>query len=101
MDQVSTSPRHPALKMLHESADSVFYYSEDKNYPGPVIIKALKTNSPDPLWLQQFYNEYEITKDLNIKGVRKAYGIDKLNGSPCIILEYIEGRSIKEIITDK
>ena len=62
------------------------------------VLKILEIDSPTNSQIEQFYNEWEITKELDILGVRKSLGISLYEGKPTIKLKYIEGRTIRQII---
>ena len=86
-------------EVIFESSDSLIYLENSKDvnsYENPKIIKVLRTPHPSPQKIVQFNHEYDFTKDLDIPGVRKAYGLTKVNGLHALILEYFQGVSIRE-----
>ncbi len=50
---------------------------------------------PSPRHVNHFENEYVITQGLNIKGIRKVYSRTKEEGKLALIMEYIEGQSLR------
>lgn len=69
------------------------------NYNGrKVIIKALKAeHANEQKCRQNLKKEYELTSELDHKCIRKALGFETIQGlGDCIILEYIEGKSLAE-----
>ena len=71
------------------------------NYKGKkVIIKTLKPEYVnDELYRESLKKEYEITSQFDYKFIRKALGFEKIQDlGECIILEYIEGKSLAEHI---
>ena len=69
------------------------------NYNGrKVILKALKADlANDPKCRQNLKKEYELTSELDHKFIRRALGFESLPGlGDCIILEYIDGKSLAE-----
>ncbi|BBM85845.1 hybrid sensor histidine kinase/response regulator [Candidatus Uabimicrobium amorphum] len=83
-------------KILFESSNSLIYLEErDKT---PVIIKVMKEEYPSLQQLVLFNNEYTYTKDLPVVGVRKAYSKTKVDNKNALILEYIEGQTLKQCL---
>jgi predicted ATPase/signal transduction histidine kinase/CheY-like chemotaxis protein len=70
------------------------YRTEDRL---PVIIKTLG-DYPEPKRVAQFHHEYEITKDLNLKGLIQDYSLQKHRKGWVLIREDIQGDSLKNIL---
>ncbi|MCG6921744.1 MAG: AAA family ATPase [Acidobacteria bacterium] len=81
---------------LYESANSLIYRLPPGEYDSPAILKILKTDYPPPERIAQFNNEFELTKDLDGAGIRRAYRRDKVDGRHGIVLEYIEAQTLRE-----
>lgn len=82
--------------LLQETANSFVYLAEVDGYDRPVVLKVLKAGYPSPQRIIQFNNEYEFTKDLELKGVRRAFRSEKKDGRYTLMLEYIEGETVRE-----
>ncbi|MEM7530625.1 MAG: AAA family ATPase [Chloroflexota bacterium] len=63
-----------------------------------VVIKVLKSDRPTRRQIVQFNNEYELTKDLNVAGVRKGLSMTTIEGRYALVLDYIEGKTLKEAL---
>ena len=83
-------------RLIFESSNSLIYYKENSEYDSPVIIKVLRKQFPSPEKIIQFNNEYEYTRNLNIKGVRRAHSQDRINDRYALTLEYFDGIPLKK-----
>jgi len=92
---VLTLPDYLIVSLIYESAHSVVYRGYRKKDNKPVILKMLKQDYPTPTKLARYRQEYEITLDLDLTGVIKAYGIEKYQNTFIIILEDFGGESLK------
>ena len=64
-------------------------------------LKILKPPFPTKNQLHQFFNEYEILKEIKVPGIRKTFEKTEWKGQPALLLEYLEGVSLKEFIQGK
>jgi serine/threonine protein kinase len=72
------------------------------DYAHPVVIKKPSKRHPSRRSLRSLEKEYEITRSLNeVAGVRKALGQQSIEGQPALILEYIDGQTLRECIRQK
>ncbi|MDX2306545.1 MAG: AAA family ATPase [Microscillaceae bacterium] len=83
-------------QLLFEGTNSTVYYQEDNEYQTPVVIKVIRDDQASPSQISSFYNEYEITQNLNLEGTRKVYKKTLYEGKPALIMEYIPGLTLKE-----
>jgi predicted ATPase/serine phosphatase RsbU (regulator of sigma subunit)/tRNA A-37 threonylcarbamoyl transferase component Bud32 len=96
----------PMLELTGYTAEEKFYEDEKTIvYRGyrttdrlPVIIKTLASPYPEPRQIARFHHEYEITKGLNLKGIIKPYCLQKHKNRWVLILEDIQGDSLKHIL---
>lgn len=68
----------------------------------PVAIKVLKDefqNNPD--FLRRFEREARAVLHLSHDNIVRAYGVGQYDGLPFIVLEFVEGRTLKQIIQDE
>lgn len=84
---------------LRRGAMGVVYLAEDQRLGRPV---ALKTMSPsvadDPELLQRFYQEAQSAGQLRHPNIVTIYDIDEADGVPFIAMEFLEGKSLEDII---
>jgi predicted ATPase/signal transduction histidine kinase/tRNA A-37 threonylcarbamoyl transferase component Bud32 len=83
---------------IYEGFHSIVYrgYRNDDNCP--VIIKTLESQYPNPKQIARFHHEYEISKDLNLDGIIKTYGLEKSQNHWLLIFEDIQGDSLKNVL---
>ncbi|MGK7873169.1 MAG: AAA family ATPase [Xenococcaceae cyanobacterium] len=86
---------------IYESANSLVYrgYREQDNRP--VILKVLREDYPTPTELTQYKQEYEITHNLNLEGVVKAYSLEKYQNTLVIIFEDFGGQSLNILLNQQ
>ncbi len=82
-------------KKIHESNNTAIYEGYDVSN-NTVILKVLKQKYPTDIELFKFNNEFELTNNIQIKGVRKALKLNKIKGRHTLVLEYFEGKTLKD-----
>ena len=94
-------------KLIFEGVNSLIYYQQKSEagkhaheYDTPLIVKILREEQPSSRQIVQFNNEYEFTKDLTIKGIRKAYKRFKIADQHALLLEYVEGETVKQAFVE-
>ncbi|MEG3923423.1 MULTISPECIES: AAA family ATPase [unclassified Microcoleus] len=86
------------LNQIYESNNSIVYRGIRQQDNLPVILKMLKQDYPTPAQLTHYRQEYEITRNLNLKGVIKAYSLEEYQRTLVIIFEDFGGNSFKKLI---
>jgi signal transduction histidine kinase/serine/threonine protein kinase/CheY-like chemotaxis protein len=85
-----------ALQCIYEGADSIIYLKDTNEYGVPVIIKLSKHVYPAPRQIVQFANEYALTRDLDLPGIRKAFETVTIDDRPALIMDYVEGETVRQ-----
>jgi predicted ATPase/serine phosphatase RsbU (regulator of sigma subunit)/tRNA A-37 threonylcarbamoyl transferase component Bud32 len=85
---------------IYESANSLVYRGIRQKDNQAVILKILKEDYPTPSELTRYKQEYEITRNLNLDGVVKAYALEPYQRTLVIILEDFGASSLKHLIND-
>ena len=68
----------------------------------PVVIKKPSKRHPSRRSLRSLEKEYEMTRSLNaVEGVRQALAQQSIENQPVLILEYIDGETLRDYITGK
>ena len=96
--------RLPGIKVLaqiYESANSLVYRGIREQDHKTVILKVLKQDYPTPSELTRYKQEYEITRNLDIDGVVKAYVLEPYQRTLVIILEDFGASSLKQLMNDR
>jgi predicted ATPase/signal transduction histidine kinase/tRNA A-37 threonylcarbamoyl transferase component Bud32 len=91
-------PNYQIGTQIYESANSLVYRGVRFYDNQPVILKVLKEDYPTPEELTRYRQEYEITHDLDLTGVIKAYSIEKYQNTLAIILEDFGGESLRQLM---
>lgn len=89
------------LDTIYHSSNSTIYKIQLDGEDKPYILKMLPQEYPEAKKITQFNLEHELTKDLNISGVRKAVQRIKYQDHFAIILEYFEGKTLREFKEEK
>lgn len=88
------------LNKIYESTNSLVYRGIRELDNQSVILKILKQEFPSLTSLIRYKQEYEITHNLNLKGVIKVYGMEKYQASLVMVLEDFGAESLKTIIKE-
>jgi tRNA A-37 threonylcarbamoyl transferase component Bud32 len=84
--------------MIYKGPKSIVYKGKRESDELEVIVKVIQENIDDAI---QFSNEIEILQYLNISGVRKAIDTFISDERIFLVLEYIDGKTLKQIISDQ
>ncbi len=60
-------------------------------------VKVLTAAAGDPVFLQRFLNEAQIQSRLRDPGIADLYDYTEVNGSPVMIMEFVDGETLQEI----
>ncbi|NEP59104.1 MAG: AAA family ATPase [Symploca sp. SIO2G7] len=88
------------LTPIYETRNSLVYRGIREQDKQPVILKILKEDYPRPSELTRYQQEYQITHNLNLDGVIKAYSLEKYQKTLIIIFEDFGGESLKQLFND-
>lgn len=86
------------IEQIYQSANSVVYRGIRQEDHQPIIIKVLKEDYPTSSELTRYKQEYQITQNLNIDGVIKAYSLEPYQRRFMIILEDFGASSLNQFI---
>ena len=79
--------------------NSVISVETHPEYSHPVVIKKSSKRHPSRRILRSLEKEYEMTRSLDaVEGVRKAIGNQSIENQPAMILEYIDGETLRDHI---
>ena len=89
-------PNYQITQQIYESANSKVYRALRDEDNQTVILKVLKENYPTPAELTRYQQEYDIVCHLvDLKGVVKAYSLEKHQNTLVICMEDFGGESLK------
>lgn len=105
---MTESPKHSVPRqvfpasdpILFEGSHSLIYLSHTAESARPVIIKVLKKEQPSLQEIAQFNNEFEFTHDLAIVGIRSARQKTHYQHQSALVLDYIEGKTLKQHLAE-
>lgn len=94
------SANYSSLLQIYESPNSVVYRAINTSDKQPVILKFLKEDYPTPSELTRYKQEYQITCNLNVEGVIKAYSLEPYQRTLAIVLEDFGASSLKQLMQE-
>ena len=93
-----TIPSHKIYDQIYQGSMNILYRGQREQDNAPVIIKTPSSEYPNTRELAKLSHEYEITKDLGIKGILRPYSLHKYENSLVLIFEDIGGQSLKILL---
>lgn len=95
-----TIGRYVIRHKIGQGGWSLVYQGEHLRLKMPVAIKMLKHSlAMDEDFLDNFRHEAEIIARLNHRNIVRVYDIEELFRTQFIIMEYLEGRSLEELLS--
>lgn len=91
-------PNYKVHNLLYESTTSLIYQGKRQNDEQPVVIKIQKQAFPTPEELAHYQQEFNITKKVSANGVIQVYDLQKYQNKFFIVLEDIDGCSLKQLL---
>jgi len=89
-------------KNIIYQGNSVISVETIPDYPHPVVIKRPAMRHSSQRNILTLEKEYEMTSCLkDVEGVRKAYKIQSLENQPALVMEYVDGKTLKDYIAEK
>lgn len=93
-----TIPGYQIIEKLHESSRSLVVRGRRDSDQFPVILKTLKQEYPTLEAIARFRLEYELTRNLELQGVIRTYGLEKYQHSLVMVLEDFGGESLNRLL---
>jgi serine/threonine protein kinase len=91
--------KYNILDRLGSGGMSCVYLCKDRTLPLRVAVKVLpKSMADDETMLKRFYREARATATLDHPHVIHAYAIDQTDQFHYMVMEYVDGKSLEEIV---
>jgi PAS domain S-box-containing protein len=84
------------LPCIHEGQTTLLYRMDASSYARPVVIKVSRSIGSFSRDTIRFANEFAMTRSLRAPGIRSAYEQLTIDGSPALVLPYVEGETIAD-----
>lgn len=95
----SLKNRYFILSMIQEGGMSYVYLAEDVINKKNVAVKIMKDETfSDPLNIARFQREARACAALRHNNIVEIYDIDEYKGKPYIVMEYVESKSLKDLL---
>lgn len=91
MRPLTLSSKNP----FHQKEQSLIFRCKDEQGQS-LLLKILNISLPSSAAIRQFYEEYELTQPLKTPNIRRVLEKGVWEGKPALLLEYIEGQTIKQ-----
>ncbi|MDX1644617.1 MAG: serine/threonine-protein kinase [Thermoanaerobaculia bacterium] len=87
------------LEQLGKGGVGTVYLAQDVEHGRRVALKTLRSSmARDETLLLSFERESQALSALSHPGVVEVYSVDSIDGVHCIAMEYVEGRSLRQIL---
>jgi predicted ATPase/signal transduction histidine kinase/tRNA A-37 threonylcarbamoyl transferase component Bud32 len=92
-------PGYTISQILYRGSRTIVYQGNRTSDSLPVVIKTLQPEYATPENSGRLKHEYEITRNLDLDGIVKAYGFEVLGSTSALVLEDFGGVSLKSRIS--
>jgi len=95
--------RYDILSTLGKGGMGVVYRAHDRQLDEDVALKVLRPDvmKDDPTLLDRFKQEIRLARRITHRNVLRTHDFGETNGTPYISMEYLEGVTLKDLITNK
>lgn len=93
--------RYTIRRRLGSGGMGTVYLGHDEELQRPVAIKfvsARYASDGDSKWLQRFEREAHSAATLNHPNILTVHEILRSDGTPCLVTEYVEGRTLRDLL---
>lgn len=95
----SLKNRYFIISLIQEGGMSYVYLAEDVINKKNVAVKIMKDETfSDPLNIARFQREARACAALRHPNIVEIYDIDEYKGKPYIVMEYVESKSLKDLL---
>jgi len=94
-------PGYKIIEKIHQDTKNTLYRGRRETDETPVLIKTPLSEYPSSGDLGRLSHEFEITKDLNLRGILRPYALQKIGRTLALILEDVGGQSLKSFTASR
>jgi serine/threonine protein kinase len=91
-------PHYTITDEIHSGVDTVIYRGCRDLDQATVSIKLFKSEYPSSRQIAKLRHEYAITKDLDLSGVARAYGLERVGNSLALVTENLDEQPLNEVL---
>ncbi|HEY9850991.1 MAG TPA: AAA family ATPase [Leptolyngbyaceae cyanobacterium] len=89
------------IEKINEGLSTVVYRAQRKQDKKTAIVKILKADYPTLEEIVQLRHEYEISKNLNLEGIVKPFGLENHQNGLALILEDSRGEALNKFLRER
>ena len=93
---MSTLPSYELGPLLHEGPEIVVRKARRAGGGAPVTLKMPRSEAPDVRQIARLRHEWQVTRELDVPGVVRVLGLEKMGASVALVLEFFEGRPLDD-----
>ena len=86
---------------IHYGSDFLIIRSPAKDNGARTCLKIVNVEFPSPELIQQLDKEFEVCSKAKGKSIRKALRKEKQDEHPAIVLEYVDGKNLTQILSEQ
>jgi tetratricopeptide (TPR) repeat protein len=95
----SASDRYALRDEIGRGGMGIVYLASDRELERPVAIKFLPSElAANPEAVRMFRAEARAAASMNHPNIVHIYDVAVVNGQPCIVMEYVQGRTVREVM---
>ncbi len=93
------SVRYDLLEEVGQGGMGIVYKARDRETGDLVALKLLKPEiAADQKIMERFKNELRLARQITHKNICRIYEFNRVEGTACISMEYVEGESLRSIL---
>ncbi|HEV7500553.1 MAG TPA: protein kinase [Vicinamibacteria bacterium] len=95
--------RYELVSTLGKGGMGVVYLARDRTLDEEVALKVLRPDvmKDDPHLLERFKQEIRLARKITHRNILRTHDFGETDGTPYISMEYLEGVTLKDLITSK
>ncbi|WP_437676984.1 trifunctional serine/threonine-protein kinase/ATP-binding protein/sensor histidine kinase [Sorangium sp. So ce131] len=95
---MNSLPHYTTTGEIHSGAETVIYRGYRNVDRASVAIKLFRSEYPTSRQIAKLRHEYAITKDLDVSGVVRAYGLERVGAGLALVTENIDAHPLSDIL---